>query len=79
VSPPEPLPPRLPLDLAVPAGAGEVIHRLADIWIHATPDQIGSDLETARRLAAEAEPRDVELAQRYVAELSRLERWLRDV
>ena len=77
--PPALIPPRLPLEFAVPPEAGEVIRRLEEIWLHASPDAIGSDLEEARRLASQVEPAEAELAQRFVAVLARLERWLRDV
>jgi hypothetical protein len=78
-SPGEPVPPRLPLDLVVTEQSGEVVRRLADIWTQASPDHIGQDLEEARRIAAAAPPEDAEIAERFVAELLRLERWLRDV
>jgi len=49
------------------------------VWTHTTPESVGRDVETARKLAAQADPHDSQLAQRYVTALSRLERWLRDM
>ena len=71
-------PPRLPRELEPPEGSGEVLHLLKGVWLRATPDSIGRDVQTARQLAAAASPEDTELAQRYVIALGLLERWLRD-
>jgi len=68
----------LPLELQLPDGSGEILKLLERLWLHATPDSVGRDLQIARELAATAPPRDIELAQRYVIAIGRLERWLRD-
>jgi hypothetical protein len=72
------LPPHLPLELELPDGSGEALELLKRLWLRATPDSIGRDVQLARELAASAAPRDVELAQRYAVAIGRLERWLRD-
>jgi hypothetical protein len=74
----EGLPPRVPNELELPDGAGEALQHLKRIWLRATPDSIGGDLELARELAASVPPPEIELAQRYVIAIGRLERWLRD-
>ena len=76
--PPDLIPPELPPELLLPEGADEVLRRLEAIWLHATPDTIGRDLESARRLAGGTQGEDAEVAQRYVTALSRLEHWLHD-
>jgi hypothetical protein len=74
----EVLPPHLPLELELPEGSGEVLELLKALWLRATPDSIGRDLQIAHELAATAPPGDAVLAQRYVVAIGRLERWLRD-
>ena len=70
--------PRLPVELELPEGSGEALHLLKALWLRATPDSIGRDVQTARELAATAPPRERDLAQRYLIAIGRLERWLRD-
>ena len=77
-SPPHVIPPELPPELLLPEGAGESLMRLEEIWLQATPDTIGGDLESARGLAGSIQGEDAEIAQRYVTALIRLEHWLRD-
>jgi hypothetical protein len=72
------LPPHLPLELELPDGSGEVLELLKGLWLRATPDSIGRDVQIARDLAASAPARDAALAERYVAAIGRLEHWLRD-
>jgi hypothetical protein len=74
----EVLPPHVPNELELPDGAGEALQHLKRIWLRASPDSIGRDLELARELAASVPPSETELAQRYVIAIGRLERWLRD-
>jgi len=71
-------PPQLPLELELPDGSGEVLELLKGLWVRATPESIGRDVQIARELAATAPPSDAALAQRYVVAIGRLERWLRD-
>ncbi len=77
-SPPHIIPPELPPELLLPEGADELLVRLEAIWLQATPDTIGGDLELARRVAGAVRGEDAEVAQRYVTALIRLEHWLRD-
>jgi len=52
---------------------------LRRIWVAATPDSIGGDLERARGLVeALPEGDEREAARRFLEALERLERWLRD-
>jgi hypothetical protein len=74
----EALPPRLPLELELPDDSGETLQLLKALWLRATADSIGRDVQLARELAASAPARETELAQRYVIAIARLERWLRD-
>ena len=74
----EGLSPRVPIELELPDGAGEALQHLKRLWLRATPDSIGRDLQLARELAATVSLPETELAQRYLIALGRLERWLRD-
>lgn len=61
------------------APTSDVISRLREIWLEATPDSIGGDLERAHVLARLAGPTDRERAKRYLEAIQRLERWLHDM
>jgi hypothetical protein len=74
----EALPPHLPLELELPEDCGETLQLLKRLWMRATPDTIGRDVQLARELAAGVPAPESELAQRYVIAIARLERWLRD-
>ena len=77
-SPPLFIPPELLPELLLPEGADGLLVRLEAIWLQATPDSIGGDVELARRVAGAIEGEDAEVAQRYLTALIRLEHWLRD-
>ena len=57
----------------------DVVSRLREIWLEATPDTIGRDLERAHVLARSAAPSDRERASRYLEAIQKLERWLHDM
>ncbi|HSR40829.1 MAG TPA: hypothetical protein VLL48_01625 [Longimicrobiales bacterium] len=57
----------------------DVIRRLREIWLEATPDTISGDLERARALARSAPDTEAERARRYLEAIRRLERWLHDL
>jgi hypothetical protein len=61
------------------APAGDVVARLREIWLEATPDSISGDLERAHALARSAPATDAERARRYLEAIRRLERWLHDM
>lgn len=75
---PAPQIPELPPELRLPAGAGEILLRLEFIWLHASAETIGRDIQEGRRLLGRASSGERDLAARYVSALERLERWLRD-
>jgi hypothetical protein len=74
----EVLPPHLPLELELPADSGETLQLLKGLWLRATAESIGRDVQLAKELAASAPAPESELAHRYVIAIARLERWLRD-
>ena len=61
------------------ADVHDVIARLREIWLEATPDSISGDLERARTLARMAPPAEAAHARRYLEAIHRLERWLHDM
>jgi len=61
------------------AEVDNVIARLRDIWLEATPDSITGDVERAHVLARAAPATDRERANRYLEAIRRLERWLHDM
>ena len=57
----------------------DVVLRLREIWLEATPDTIGADLRRAKEIAECAPPSEREKATRYLDAIRRLERWLHDM
>jgi hypothetical protein len=57
----------------------DVLARLREIWLEATPDSIGGDLERAHVLVRSAAPAERERAGRYLEAIQKLERWLHDM
>jgi hypothetical protein len=61
------------------ADAENVLTRLRDIWLEATPDSITGDIERAHALVRAVPATDRERAIRYLEAIRRLERWLHDM
>lgn len=61
------------------APTDDVLTRLREIWLEATPDTIAGDLAQARALVGAASDAERETAGRYLDAIRRLERWLHDL